>query len=226
MEITALPVSLLRFPIQEIKKIIFYHQTYNEYYRLKKEYAGLKNRMIGVEEIAQENNRLVRLLEFKRNLVFSSVAAVVIGRDPTDWNDSLVINKGKNQGLAVGMPVISSGGIVGKIAEVGQTTSRVILLTDPNFSVAALIQRTRESGLLTGTLRGLCRMHYLMEDSQIKIGDKVITSKLSSSFPEGLLIGEVVSIEQYQEGSAVECLVRPAVNLSQIEEVVVVKNHE
>ena len=223
---TALPVSLLRFPIQEIKKIIFYHQTYEEYYRLKKEYVGLKSRLLGSNEMAQENNRLVRLLEFKRSLVFSSVAAVVIGRDPTNWNDSLVINKGRNQGLEVGMPVISSGGIVGKVAEVGKSTSRVILVSDPNFSVAALIQRTRESGLLTGTLQGFCRMHYLTEDSQIKAGDKVITSKLSSSFPEGLLIGEVVSIEKYQETStsAVECLVRPAVRFSQIEEVLVIKN--
>ena len=224
METISGPIQIVRVPLNEFKKLINYHRTHAEYISTKHDLESLKSRLMGMEEVLRENQRLNQLLNFKNSLVYSSIAALVIGRDPTQWNDSIIINKGAGQGIAVGMPVLDPAGVVGKIAEVGRNKSRVILVTDPNFSVAAIVQRTRESGLLTGTLQGLCRLRYLTKDSQIKVSDKIITSKLSSSFPEGIEIGEVVSVTTEADGSIGECLIEPSVGLSQLEDVLVIKN--
>ncbi|MCD4781499.1 MAG: rod shape-determining protein MreC [Candidatus Omnitrophica bacterium] len=215
------PVIFFSSPVYEVKKMVYYHRTFKEYKKLRKEVEVLRARLVGFEEVIVENARLERLLEFKRELIYSSVGANVVGRDPSNWNATFVIDKGGVDGIKQGMAVVSSQGIVGKIAEVSDKTSKVILITDPRFSVAALVQRPRESGLVSGTLQGVCRMTYVDEDARINIGDIVITSKLSSSFPESLVIGEVIHIEDDQQSGSIICLVHPAVQLSQVEEVLV-----
>ena len=223
LEVVSFPLKIISIPFQEIKKIFLYHDTYHQYQKLKKDYAALRARLIGLDEVSLENKRYEKLLEFKRNLVFSSVAANVIGRDPSNWNAVVLIDKGERDGLAPGMPVVNALGVVGKISEAASKTSKVILLNDPGFAVAAVVQRSREGGLISGTLQGLCRMRYLSVGADIKSGDIVVTSRLSSSFPEGLLIGTVISVEESRSSPGVECLIQPAVSSSQFEEVLVIK---
>ena len=217
-----LPIRILSYPLNEVKKILFYHRTFDEYKRLKERTDILRSRLVGQEEVMRENTRLEKLLKFKRNLVYASVVANVVGRDPSYWNSTMIIDKGEADGIIQGMSVVNALGVVGKIMEVSQETSKVILLSDPQFSVAALIQNPRESGLVSGTLQGVCRMKYIRKDAKIRLGDLVITSKLSSSFPEGLLIGEIVKIYSGKKNPTVECLVRPSVAFSQLEEVLVI----
>jgi len=218
----SVPIRLLSFPIGEMKKILYYHRTFSEYRHLKNEVGVLKARLIGLEEVIRENSRLEDLLKFKRKLIYSSVAASVIGRDPSYWNSSMIIDKGQNDGIKLGMPVVNALGVVGKIVEVSPKKSKVILLTDSQFSVAALIQEPRESGLVVGTLQDVCRMRYIRESAKIRVGDKVITSKLSSSFPESLLIGEIIKITEDPGSASVEYLIQPSVSFSQLEEVLVI----
>ncbi|MBF0521457.1 MAG: rod shape-determining protein MreC [Candidatus Omnitrophica bacterium] len=220
--LSAGPVRLISVPFKEAKKILYYHRTFEEYKRLNREVNTLKNRLVGLEEALKENTRLERLLKFQRNQVYSSVVANVIGRNPSYWNSAMIIDKGSLDGIRQGFPVVDSAGVVGKVAEVGPKTSKVILLTDPEFSAAALVQESRESGLVSGTLRGLCRMKYMNPGADIQVGNKIITSKLSSSFPEGLLIGQVVEISSTSKDLAAECVIEPAVSLSQLEEVLVI----
>lgn len=222
-KLVSLPVKIISFPIREVKKIIFYHRTFDEYIKLRQQTDTLKSRLIGLEELVRENTRLQKLLDFKRTMVYSSVTASVVGRDPTNWNASIIIDKGSRDGVTAGMPVVNSSGVIGKIAEAGEDQSRVILITDPQFSVAALVQRPRESGLLSGTLQNNCRLQYLPDEADIQVGDMVITSKLSSAFPEGLLIGEVIGVNSESGRSSVEYVVKPAVALSKIEEVLVIQ---
>lgn len=224
VELTSLPVKILLFPFSEIKKILLYRSTYNKYIRLQEEVHVIRSQLSQRREIIQENARLKQLLDFKQRFIFSSVAANVIGREPTNWSSSIVIDRGKKDGLRPGMPVVNSLGVIGKVSDVGGTTSRVLLLTDPNFSVAALIQGNREHGLVSGTLKGTCRLKYLSYDADVRVGDTVMTSKLSSTFPEGLLIGVVTESEESQSSPTLECVVKPAVNLSQVEEVLVILN--
>jgi rod shape-determining protein MreC len=222
VNIISIPIRLLSFPLREAKKVLYYHRTFEEYKRLKQEVDVLKVRLIGQEEVLQENARLEKLLDFKRKLLYSSVPASVVGRDPSLWNASMILDKGFKDGIRPGQPVVNALGVVGKIAEVSDDKSKVMLLTDPRFSVAALVQRRRESGLVMGTLMGTNRMRYINEGADIKVGDKVITSKLSTSFPESLMIGEVVQVTESLRNASTECIIRPAVSLSQVEEVLII----
>ncbi|MBF0385696.1 MAG: rod shape-determining protein MreC [Candidatus Omnitrophica bacterium] len=223
LNLFSLPSGWLQNPFREIKNIANYRRTISENRLMKNELKLLESRLIGLEELIKANNRLEKLLEFKRNLIKPSVAANVIGRDPSRWNSVVVIDKGSRDGVKVGMGVVNSSGIIGKVAETEKNLSKVMLLTDPQFSVAALAQESRKSGLISGTLQGLCRMRYIKELGGIKIGDKIVTSKLSNAFPEGLLVGEVAQVNITPDTNEVECIIRPGVSLSELEEVLVIK---
>lgn len=217
------PVQWFEAPLFELKKLFYFRETYDEYLRLKKQVEALKARLVYFQEAVEENKRYATITEFRRTQNYTSMVAKVIGRDPSNWNASLIIDHGQKDGLKAGMPVVSPLGVVGRIFETGNHTAKVILLLDPNFSVAALVGRSRESGLVTGSLQGLCRLEYLTDKADVKVGDRVITSSLSSAFPEGILIGEVTDVQASINSHTVECLVEPAVDLSQIEEVIVIK---
>ncbi len=223
ISLISFPARIISFPLFEIKKILYYHRTFDEYMRLRKEVASLKRRLIGMEEIIRENTRLQKLLDFKRRLVYSSVTASVIGREPSLWNSIIIIDKGSDDGIKVGMPVVNALGVVGKIGEVSKDKAKVILLTDPRFSVAALVKESRESVLVSGTLEGGCRVKYIYPGAKIRIGDMVITSKLSLSFPEGLLIGTIVEKIENPSGTNIEYVLQPAVSFSQLEEVLIIR---
>jgi len=223
VNVVSIPIRIISVTFNEIKKAATYHKTYRDYQRLKLENSILKERLIGLDEVLKENNRLAEMLNFKRGLIFSAVPANVIGRDPENWNSVLVIDKGKEDGVDQGMPVVSALGVVGKVAEAGADKSKVVLLTDPSFSVAALVKRSREVGLVSGSLQGLSQMRYLSAGADVQEGDVVITSKLSSAFPEGLVVGEVVKAYTDSNSLSVQCMIRPAVSVSQIEEVLVIQ---
>jgi rod shape-determining protein MreC len=223
LDLTARPIQWFEAPLFELKRLYFYRETYEEYFKLQKQAQALKARLVYLQEKVEQNQRYGKILEFRNTQSYVSVIAHVIGRDPSNWNASLIIDKGQKDGLKVGMPVVSVLGVVGRVFEMGNRTSKVILLSDPAFSVAALVQRTRESGLLTGSLEGICRLEYLTDKADVKVGDSVITSKLSSIFPEGVLIGQIIDVRASQNTHTVQCLVEPAVDLSQIEEVIVIK---
>ncbi len=217
------PVGFLQGPVIEFKKLFYFRETYDEYRRYKKQADVLRAKLVYLQESIQEGERYEKIANFRRGQHYTSMVADVVGRDPSNWNASLIINRGAKDGLKVGWPVVSSLGAVGRVIEVGSTTAKVILVADPNFAVAALVQRTRESGLLTGTLQGVCRLQYLTEEADVKVGDKIVTSKMSSAFPEGVLIGTVVDVQAATNTRTVECLVDPDVNLSQLEEVIIIK---
>ena len=213
----------MQIPAFELKKLFFYRETYDGYVRFKRQNELLKARLIAIRENAQAQERYDKIQTFRNNQNYASVVAIVIGRDPSSWNASLIIDKGHVEGIEVGQPVVSSLGVVGRIFEVGHNTSKVILLSDPTFAVAAVVERSRENGLLTGTLQGVLRLQYLTDNADVKVGDSLVTSRLSSAFPEGILIGQITDVQASVNSHTVECLVDPAVDLSELEEVIVIK---
>ena len=217
------PVGLLQVPAFELKKLFFYRETYDEYVRYKKQSELLKARLIAMRENAQAYERYEKIQTFRNNQNYASIVANVIGRDPSNWNASLVIDKGHAEGIEVGQSVVSPLGVVGRIFEVGHNTSKVILVSDPTFAVAAVVERSRENGLLTGTLQGVLRLQYLTDNADVKVGDALVTSRLSTAFPEGILIGQITDVQASVNSHTVECLVDPAVDLSELEEVIVIK---
>lgn len=223
LDMVAKPVSLLQEPAFELKKLFFYREIYDEYLHYKRQSELLKARLVAIRENEQAYGRFEKIQNFRSNLNYASIIANVIGRDPSNWNASLIIDKGHDEGVEAGQPVLSPLGVVGRIYEVGHNTAKVILVSDPSFAVAAVVQRSRENGLLTGTLQGVLRLQYLTDNADVKVGDVVVTSRLSTAFPEGVLIGQIKDVQAAVNSHTVECLVDPAVDLSELEQVIIVK---
>ena len=216
-------VAVVRAPVDEVSRLLSYRRTWREYQLLKREVGTLRSRMEGLEEDAAAGKRYARLLNIRSRMNYTTEAAVVIARDPVNWNSSLMINKGKADGLRAGMAVVNASGVVGKVAEVARNVAKVILVNDPGFSVAVVNQRSRESGLLSGSLSGVCRLNYLPEDADIRVGDDILTSALSSDFPEGLQVGTVSQVFPGEVGTPPRAVVDPVIEASKIEEVLIIK---
>ncbi|MBF0619026.1 MAG: rod shape-determining protein MreC [Candidatus Omnitrophica bacterium] len=216
-------VAVARWPLKEAEILITYRKTYTQYQKLNRDVTALKSRIVSLEELSQENVRYEKLLQFKNRQMYASVTALVVARDPANWNSSLMINKGKSDGVRPGMPVVNASGVVGKVAEVSETSAKVILVNDPGFNVAVINRRSRESALLSGSLSGKCRMFYLPENADVKVGDEIITSKLSNEFPDGIVVGVVTDVFPPEGLSSARAEVDPEVELGKIEEVLVIK---
>jgi len=196
----------------------------NENRELKKRVSLLKKEVITLKEVQLENERLYKLLGFKRRHKFKTVACKIIGKDPSNWLQTIIVDKGKDNGIKEGDAVISYSGLVGKVIEVDNSISKILLITDPSLKVAARIQRTRDEGLVEGLYRNLCRMKYLPLEAKILKGDKVITSGFSQIFPEGILIGEVVEIDKDPSCLYQVAIIKPEVKVNKLEEVLCIQD--
>lgn len=207
---------------RELSGFIFYHHNLVENERLHRQVDLLKNKFNSAKEIYLENARLKELLSFKQKSAFKVIAAQVIGRSPDSWSSVVVIDKGSGDGIRQGMAVINYLGLVGRVVETTSFTSKIMLINDPSLGVSAIVQRSRQEGLASGTLGTNLIMRYLPEGADMREADVVITSGLNAVYPKGILIGTVVDIGKEFSGLSSYAIIRPAVNLANIEEVLVV----
>lgn len=216
------PLSLLTLISREIRGVVFYHRNFVENERLVKQADLLKQKLNTLQEISLENERLKDLLHFKQGSSFKVIPAQVIGRSADNWSSVIITNKGSFSGIKPGMAVMTYLGLAGRVIETQASTSKVMLVNDPDFGVSALVQRSRHEGLVSGTLGNFLIMRYLTKDSDIKAADTIVTSGLSPKFPKGLNIGTVVDVGDEFSGLGRYCLIKPSVNLSGIEEVLII----
>ncbi len=215
-------LSLIGLLKRECAGIIFYHRNMLDLGRLKYETEVLRRKLFDLREIEHENLRLKNLLSFKQKSPFRLVAARVIARSPDSWSSSVTIDKGRYSGIRRGMAVINTMGLLGRVVESSETISKVLLINDPSQGVSSIVQRSRQEGLVNGSLGSNLIMRYLPDDAQIMIGDIIITSELSQVYPKGLLIGKVVNIGKEFSGLSRYAVIKPAADLSSIEEVLVI----
>lgn len=184
-------------------------------------YSGTDLQLI---EIRQENERLRALLKFKEQVEHEVTPAQVIGRNPSTWFYNLTIDKGSKDGIKVDMPVVNNQGLVGKIIEVQPSFSKVQLLISPDSGISAIVQRTRDNGVLIGLSlpSGYAKITRLDQKADIKEGDVIISSPLTGIYPKGLPIGRVVEI--YDDPVSLErsALVKPEVDFDRLEEVLII----
>ena len=216
------PLSLIAFLRREIGGLIFYHYNLLENEALKKEVNFLKHKINSLNEYYLENDRLKENLSFKKKSPLKLISARVIARSADNWSLSLTIDKGSYNGIRRGMSVITYLGLAGRVVETTSSTSKIILLSDPNLGVSGIVQRSRQEGLVSGTLGSNLIIKYLPEEADIKIGDTIVSSGLDEAYPKGILIGRVVEIGREFSGLSRYALIRPAVNFSSIEEILVV----
>lgn len=192
--------------------------------KLKETLRHIREKNKQVKEIELSNARLRNLLNFQKTMTDPILAAEVIGKDPSPWFKTIIIDKGESDGLEKGLPVIIPEGIAGQIIEVSGHYSKVLLLIDQNNAVDALVQRTRARGIIKGGSNGQCIFKYALRKYDIRVGDTLVSSGLDGVFPKGLRIGQVSGIVKRNSGIFQEVTVTPYVDFEKLEEVLVILN--
>ena len=189
---------------------------------LRAENDQLRARNVELEEAAQSVERLQGLLDLRDANNLQSTAARIISGASDSWGSTVTLDKGTSSGLAAGMPVTASNGIIGQIVECGPSTSTVRLVTDENSSVSAMVQSSRAQGMLVGTVTGQVQLTLIGTDQEVAVGDVIVTSGLGGVFPKGLPLGEVTSVESSPGAVYLEILVEPYAHAETSEEVLVI----
>jgi rod shape-determining protein MreC len=195
---------------------------------VREENEKLRQQLADVEVELQEQRALAgrsrgfeRLLELRGRTELQTTAAEVIASSVAPEFRTLTIDKGSQQGLLTDMAVIAPAGIVGRVVSPTARASKVQLLIDRNAAAGSLVERSRAQGVVTGRGDGLLRMEYVDEIAELAVGDTVVTSGIDGIFPKGFVIGRIERIDR-SGGGYKEILVKPAVDFTTLEEVLVV----
>ena len=201
-------------------------------FSLRSENARLAARLDELEEqresfvdLERQNAELRALLDMQERLQFEVEAARVVALAPSNYEWTVTLDVGTAQGIERDMVVINGEGLVGRVIQTTTNASRVLLAIDPNFSAASHVSRVGEKGLLDGQGGDLMRFRPLDPEAEIRIGDEVVTSSYSNSiFPSGIPIGTVESVGEASTLLNRDVQVRPYVDFTRLDLVLVVKN--
>ena len=194
--------------------------------QLKQQIEHMRLEQVRLADDAAQARRLQILLAFKEQFISRTVAAQVIGSSGSDLSRTVYIDKGENAGIKRDMAVITADGIVGKVLVVYSSVSQVLLINDQSSGVGALLEKTRLQGVLRGTANGEVVLERVMSDEQVPLGETVLTSGGDQIFPKGLPIGAVMKVGNGKD-LFLNIKIKPAANLSKLEEVLVlVENKE
>ena len=189
----------------------------------------LENQLLRQQErIWQLSHQLRSLRAFRDNfprLEVRVVPAEIIGRDTSPFRRALILDAGRVHGVSLNSPVLVDAALVGRVTGVSARTSDVRLIDDPASSVPVVVMRTREQGAVEGTLeeRPRLALHYVDRLSQLRVDDVVLTSGVGGLFPKGIVVGEVRSSENTPGALFKQVYVQPAVDLSRLERVLVLR---
>jgi rod shape-determining protein MreC len=192
MDVLSRPAAAVDNGIAQIRSLI---ALQGENVRLEEENARLLRWQQTALNLAAENERLRQLLNLTPDPAQSYVTARVIANSGGSWKFSVLVNGGQREGIVRGQAAITGEGLVGRIAEVGERASRVLLLTDLNSHIPVLVESSRERAVLAGDNSEQPRLLYLPARSQIRVGDRITTSGHGGIFPPGVPVGVVASTE-------------------------------
>jgi rod shape-determining protein MreC len=190
--------------------------------KLKEQIASLSVKVALLTENTRENERLTDLLGISRQFSFTLAPARVVVRDPSYLSRSAIVNVGRDDGIVPYMPVMTSRGVAGKVAQVMGRMSLVQLLIDPANRTSVMIDRTREIGILE-TTNGSDFFIMFRAHADVAVGDTIVTSGLGGIYPKGLLAGTVVKLEENRDPIFKKAFVKPEVDFDRMEEVFVIK---
>lgn len=197
--------------------------------RLRNRLAETETQLRAAEAARDENERLRSLLGLKEESRYGVVAASVIGRDPSVWFSSIVINRGSSAGVELNMPVVTREGIVGRVVGVSPWTAQVMLISDERAAAGAVVGQLGASNAL-GSVRGfgktdLLEMRYVSGLEEVKMGDYVVTTGQDGIYPPNLSVGTVVEVEKGSATTPHRIRIRPSARLDSLEEVSVLLYH-
>ena len=196
--------------------------------KLKEENIGLVNKIKSIEVAEKENESLRSLLGLKKTLSeMETKAAQVVSRDPTNWFSTITVDKGTADGIVVDQAVITNNkALVGRVYEVGSNWAKIITVTDPECSAGVLIERSGEYGVTEGDASleqdGIFKLSYISKNTNLIVGDTLVTSGLGGIFPQGLYIGKVQSVKTDIHGISQFAVVEPACDLAKLKNVLII----
>lgn len=222
--LTRLTLSILRFPLVVVHSAVETLTTLprlpelaRQQHTLRRDLAARELELAGLREAVRHLTRSTQLTHAFPGAV--GPVASIIGRSVLPTQHTIILDKGSRDGVAPNTVVVDMAGVVGRVVEASSTTSVAFLVTDPNSRIAALIERSREFGLAVGSGGRWCELHYLDEEADVMVNDRVVTAGLGGAFPKGLLIGTVAKLDRDRERGRLAVWVRPAVVVSRLEEV-------
>jgi rod shape-determining protein MreC len=192
---------------------------------LEAEVSRLQAEIIDLQQQISETRILSALVDFARAHPDNRyVAAAVIGRDTSPFVKYVIINRGSDDGLRRGMPVVTQQGLVGRVAAVTAGAARVQLITDPSSSVNVRLEPSRALAVLVGSITGELTVEMIPQSATVQIGDLVLTSGLGGNYPADILVGQTTSVRRRETDLFQSAAVQPVVDFSQLEIVLVITN--
>ena len=193
---------------------------------LRQEIQRLKGEQNLLREQTIIATQFQHLLTYQDTLPLTTLPARIIGRNASNWYRAMIINKGARDGIHPEMGVITDAGVVGRVVRVNPTTAIVLLLSDPNVAITAMIQNTRDEGIIQGTPQGIIHMKYLPPLSPFHPGDPVVTSGLTDDFPRGLQIGRIKQVTKADTDLFQLGEIEPTVDFSKLEGVLIITSFQ
>lgn len=194
---------------------------------LRHENAEMRVQLQRQAEFERENERLRAMLGFQKRIPWKLKAAHVIARDPANWWRNVQIDRGKRDGLRADLPVLTPDGLVGRVSEVSETRSRVVLVGDANCPVAATVLDERNSRVDNGVIRSgasvlnenIVELNFLSNPGAVKPGQTVVTSDSGGTYPTGIRVGEIIDIRPVEFGLVHVARVKLAVKMNLLDDV-------
>jgi rod shape-determining protein MreC len=192
---------------------------------LEGEVSELQSQVIQLQQKVGETQILAALVDFAQaNPENRYKGAAVIGRDPSPFLHYVIINRGSNDGILRGMPVVTNQGLIGRIDAVIADAARVQLITDPASSVNVRLQNAETEASLVGSVTGDVNLQMIPQDINVQPGDLVLTSGLGGGYPADLIIGQVVNVRSRDFDLFQQATVQPVVDFNRLEIVLVIVN--
>jgi len=190
---------------------------------LKQRIQELEVELKAKEDLTSENQRLNQLLNLQEKTKYKVLNARIIGRDPSVWFDSSIVNRGSLDGVKLNMPVVTNGGVLGRVTAVGPLTSQVDLVTRDKSGVGAVVGEIAGSnalGVVMGTSkRELIEMRYVPGSAEVQVGQIVYTSGQDGIYPAGLKVGEIVEVDSGSATTPHRIMIRPTAGVGSAQEV-------
>ena len=190
---------------------------------LKQRVQELELELREKDDLASENDRLKSLLDLKETSKYKILTARIIGRDPSVWFDSSIINRGSLDGVKLNMPVVSDGGLLGRVTAVSPLTAQFDLVTRDKSGVGGVVGEIGSSnilGVVVGTSKAdLLEMKYVSGSAEVQPGQIVYTTGQDGIYPAGIKIGEIVEVKSGSATVPHQILIRPSAGVNSIKEV-------
>lgn len=192
---------------------------------LEAEVSQLQGQVIDLRQKVGETEILAALVDFSRaNPESTYKGAAVIGLDPSPFLHYIIINRGSNDGILRGMPVVTNQGLIGRVDAVIADAARVQLITDPASSVNVRLQNASADAVLVGSVTGDLSLDMISQEVNVEVGDVVLTSGLGGGYPPDLIVGQVLNVRKRDYELFQNASIQPAVDFSRLEIVLVITN--